>query len=268
VAALDFARNGVEIRKGIVAERDLRFVVSDITMECAVLAKAGIRNLEKKFASIARLAADHALVGVAMELLGGEARLVRAVFFDQTPKRNWSVPWHQDKTVTLNRRVTMDGWGPWSEKDGVCHVQPPCSVLDRMLAIRLHIDPCDEENGCLRVIPGSDRSGILKPRDIGRIVETSDAVRCIVSPGDAVIMRPHVLHSSRKSVSQSHRRAQALRLLPVGSGPRRGEAPRLRARDRRRRRCGRCLPRDGPQRWGRPRWRIACRRDHCRPASR
>jgi ectoine hydroxylase-related dioxygenase (phytanoyl-CoA dioxygenase family) len=206
VTALDFVRDGVEIRGGLVSERDLRLVASEIAVECAVLAKAGIRNLEKKVASIARLVADPVLVGVALELLGGEARLVRALFFDKTPGRNWAVPWHQDKTVTLNSRVKMDGWGPWSEKDGVCHVQPPCQVLDRMLAIRLHLDPCDEENGCLRVIPGSHRSGILKPRDIERIVATSDAVPCIASAGDAVIMRPHVVHSSRKSVSQSHRR--------------------------------------------------------------
>ncbi len=206
VTSLDFARNGVEIRERLVGERDLHLAVSEITLECGLLAKTGIRNLEKKFADIARLAADPVLLGVAVKLLGGRARLVRALFFDKTPKRNWAVPWHQDKTVTLNRRVKMDGWGPWSEKDGVCHVQPPCSVLERMLAIRLHIDPCDEESGCLRVIPGSHRSGILKPRDIRRIVETSNAVPCIASAGDAVIMRPHVLHSSRRSVSQSHRR--------------------------------------------------------------
>ena len=205
-SALDFIRDGVEMREGLVPERDLRLVVSEITVESAVLGKAGIRNLEKKIAGIARLAADPVLVGLAGELLGGEARLVRALFFDKTPGRNWAVPWHQDKTVALNRRVAMDGWGPWSEKEGVCHVQPPCPVLDRMLAIRLHIDPCDEENGCLRVIPGSHRSGILKAREIERAVETSDAVPCIAAAGNAVIMRPHVLHSSRRSVSPSHRR--------------------------------------------------------------
>jgi ectoine hydroxylase-related dioxygenase (phytanoyl-CoA dioxygenase family) len=141
---------------------------------------------------------------------------VRAIFFDKTPTRNWAVPWHQDKTVTLNRKVTMDGWGPWSEKDGVCHVQPPCSVLDRMLAIRLHVDPCDEESGCLRVIPGSHRSGILKPRDVARMVATNDAVPCVAAAGDAVIMRPHVLHSSRRSVRQIHRRVIHLEYSDYG----------------------------------------------------
>jgi hypothetical protein len=62
-------------------------------VESAALGKAGIRNLEKKVAGIARLAADPVLVGLAREFLGGEARLVRALFFDKTPGRNWAVPW-------------------------------------------------------------------------------------------------------------------------------------------------------------------------------
>jgi hypothetical protein len=57
-SALDFIRDGVEMREGLVPERDLRLVVSEITVEAAVLGKAGIRNLEKKVAGIARLAAD------------------------------------------------------------------------------------------------------------------------------------------------------------------------------------------------------------------
>jgi ectoine hydroxylase-related dioxygenase (phytanoyl-CoA dioxygenase family) len=63
--------------------------------------------------------------------------------------------WHQDRTVTLNRRIAMAGWGQWSQKDGVHHVQPPHAVLDQMVTIRLHLDDTDEAGGCLYVIPGS-----------------------------------------------------------------------------------------------------------------
>jgi ectoine hydroxylase-related dioxygenase (phytanoyl-CoA dioxygenase family) len=220
VTALDFRRHGVELRKGLVAESELRAILAEMAAKDAVLDNAGIRNLEKKYDSVARLAADPVLLGLAAELLGGPVRLVRALFFDKTLGRNWALPWHQDKTVTLNRRVEMEGWGPWSEKDGVCHVQPPCSVLDRMLTIRLHIDPCDEESGCLRVIPGSHLSGILKPGEVSRRVAAGGAVPCIASAGDAVVMRPHILHSSRRSVRLSHRRVVHLEFsdyeLPAG----------------------------------------------------
>lgn len=203
---LNFSKHGVEIRKQLLAQRDIRFVAADISLESDILRSGGIRNLEKKFASIARLAGDPMLLGIANDLLGGPSKLVRVLFFDKTPERNWAVAWHQDKTVTLNKKIDMEGWGPWSVKEGVCHVQPPCAVLDRMLTVRLHVDPTDETNGCLRVIPGSHRSGILKQEEIDRWVKSHRVVSCAVSAGDAVVLKPHVLHSSRRTLSRAHRR--------------------------------------------------------------
>ena len=114
--------------------------------------------------------------------------------------------WHQDRTATLNRRVEMTGWGPWTRKDGVHHVQPPQAVLDRMVTIRLHVDDADEEGGCLYVIPGSHRLGILNQDEIDRAARASTPLACAVAAGDAVIMRPLVLHSSRQSRRLANRR--------------------------------------------------------------
>jgi ectoine hydroxylase-related dioxygenase (phytanoyl-CoA dioxygenase family) len=100
----------------------------------------------------------------------------------------------------------MDGWGSWSIKDGVHHVQPPVEVLNKMLTLRLHIDCADEQNGCLKVIPGSHRRGLLQPATIDSLVKNSIAVPCIVNAGDALIMRPHILHASSKATKPNHRR--------------------------------------------------------------
>jgi Phytanoyl-CoA dioxygenase (PhyH) len=124
--------------------------------------RGGIRNLDKKFASIARLSRDSTILDLAGELLGGAPHLVRALFFDKTPEQNWFVTWHQDRTVALNEKAELDGWGPWSIKEDVWHVQPPQAVLNRMLTLRLHLDPADEHSGCLKVIPGTHRFGILQ----------------------------------------------------------------------------------------------------------
>jgi hypothetical protein len=105
MAALTFEEHGVEIRRGVLSEGDIQFVISDISLESDKLRHGGIRNLEKKFASIAKLASDSELLGMARYFLGGTPRLVRALFFDKTPDRNWFVTWHQDKTVTLNKRA-------------------------------------------------------------------------------------------------------------------------------------------------------------------
>jgi ectoine hydroxylase-related dioxygenase (phytanoyl-CoA dioxygenase family) len=203
---LNFAEHGVEIREGVLGKEDIDDVASDISLESETLKKSGIRNLEKKFASIAKLSTKDEVLRIVREILPGNSRLVRAIFFDKTPERNWFVSWHQDKTVAVDRKVEMEGWGPWSVKEGICHVQPPSAVLDSMLTIRLHVDTSDEDSGCLRVIPSSHRSGILNQEEIERITATNSGILCVASAGDAVIMRPHILHSSRKSVGRHHRR--------------------------------------------------------------
>jgi hypothetical protein len=206
LTAADFAEQGIEIRTGVLTEDTLRAIVVEIGAYREVSLRTGIRNAEKKFASIAGLTADPVLIGIARERLKQRPRLVRAVFFDKTPRRNWSIGWHQDRTVALDAKVELEGWGPWSRKDGVWHVQPPRVVLDSMVTIRLHLDPSDEQSGCIRVIPGSHRAGLVTQEDIERIVASSPSLACRVSAGDAVIMRPHVLHSSPRSVRGSHRR--------------------------------------------------------------
>jgi ectoine hydroxylase-related dioxygenase (phytanoyl-CoA dioxygenase family) len=37
----------------------------------------------------------------------------------------------------------------------------PLKVLEQVLAVRLHLDDCDERNGALRVVPGSHLLGRL-----------------------------------------------------------------------------------------------------------
>lgn len=217
---LEFTSDAVEIRRGVLARADIQAVKSEVSLNSEKLERSGIRNLEKKFDSIARLAASPVVLSIAENLLCATPLLVRAIFFDKTDERNWLVTWHQDRTVTLNRKTGMPGWGPWSIKDSVCHVQPPCEVLKQMVTIRLHIDPADETSGCLNVIPGSHRLGILDQETIRRVVAAGCPVACVVAAGDAVIMRPHVLHSSGKSRAQGHRRVVHLEYssyaLPAG----------------------------------------------------
>jgi ectoine hydroxylase-related dioxygenase (phytanoyl-CoA dioxygenase family) len=85
------------------------------------------------------------------------------------------------------------------EQDGV-------EIGKALLSRGLHIDPADEENGCLKVIPGSHERGLLKQAEIEATVKSNIAVPCVVEAGDVVIMRPHILHSSSKAKRPNHRR--------------------------------------------------------------
>ena len=217
----EFRKDGVEIRRALLSRDTVESVRSDIDRGHSGCCDYAIRNLEKKFESIANLVSGHRLVSLATSLLGGKASLVRALFFDKTPDRNWLVAWHQDKTVTLNAPADLPGWGAWRLKDGVHHAQVPESVLNRMLAIRVHLDSADESNGCLEVIPRSHEHGVLEQREIAELVGNSRVFPCVVDAGDAVIMRPHLLHRSRKSSQPGRRRVVHLEFsdfeLPTGS---------------------------------------------------
>lgn len=199
-------QHGLEIRRNQLCEKVLDSIKREIGGKSQYLKSSGIRHIEKKFPCIQSLVQHPAIVSIAEEVLDDNARLVRALYFDKTPTRNWFVSWHQDKTVTLNQKLPLKGWRSWSYKEGVYHVQPPLEVLQKMITLRVHIDPSDRYNGCLKVIPGSHKQGILDPSEIQKTVNSSDVVNCEVSASDILLMRPHLLHCSPKAEKPSHRR--------------------------------------------------------------
>lgn len=144
--------------------------------------------------------------GVAQRLAGAPARLVRILAFDKTPETNWGVPWHQDRTVAVKRRVEVVGFGPWSTKAGVPHVAPPQALLEAMFSLRLHLDDCGPENGPLKIIPGSHRLGRLPVRDVLDLGRREKAETCLAVAGDVLAMRALTVHASDPAIAPAHRR--------------------------------------------------------------
>ncbi len=203
---LNLQEDGIEIKKGLVPIKLLQAVIAEVEASDESMPKHGIRNAEQKFPSIAKAIRCKKLQDEANEILGKISQVVRVIFFDKTPEKNWLVTWHQDKTVAVNGKFNLQGWGPWTVKDGTHHVQPPLEVLNEMVTFRLHLDPAGNENGCLKVIPGSHKLGILSQKQIDEIVSNEKPTLCVVEAGNAVIMRPHILHSSGKAMVPEHRR--------------------------------------------------------------
>jgi ectoine hydroxylase-related dioxygenase (phytanoyl-CoA dioxygenase family) len=116
------------------------------------------------------------------------------------------VPWHQDLTVAVQARVAAPGFGPWTVKAGVPHVQPPVGVLERMVTVRVHLDDCDERSGALRVVPGSHRGGRLGAVATRGWLDRVAPVPCPVPAGGALVIRPLLLHASSASDAPGHRR--------------------------------------------------------------
>src|SRR5262249_9045774 len=139
--------------------------------------------------------------------LGPGFGLVRVLFFDKPPAQSWALPWHKDLTVAVREnRLPSTGFRNPTRKAGVPHVEAPLEVLRAMLTARIHLDDVTEENGPLRVIPGSHRSG--KVLELGAAAPRSILAR----RGDVLLMRPLLAHCSNRSHAGTPRHRRILHL--------------------------------------------------------
>jgi ectoine hydroxylase-related dioxygenase (phytanoyl-CoA dioxygenase family) len=155
--------------------------------------------------SVRTLATSERVREIMETFLGPECFAVRGIFFNKTRTSNWKVVWHQDLTIAVRERKDIDGFGPWTMKAGVLHVQPPPEVMSGMLAIRLHLDESGCDNGPLRVIPGSHCGGRLSAERISTL-NKEESVTCSVPRGGALVMRPLLLHASSACTIPKSRR--------------------------------------------------------------
>lgn len=176
----------------------------------------GIRNLLNVAPFVHELAGADRVRAIVEHVAGTQAQVVRAIFFDKSPEANWKVAWHQDLTIAVRSRKELAGFECWSLKAGIIHVQPPASVLENILAVRLHLDDTSGENGALKVIPGSHTRGRLSFSEIEVIKQKTQPVCCPVKKGGAMLMRPLLLHSSSVSSVSSHRRVIHLEFSSAG----------------------------------------------------
>jgi ectoine hydroxylase-related dioxygenase (phytanoyl-CoA dioxygenase family) len=155
--------------------------------------------------SVQGLAMSRPVREIMETVLGPRCFAVRGIFFNKTRSSNWKVVWHQDLTIAVRERRDVDGFGPWTMKAGVLHVQPPAEVMGSILSIRLHLDDSGLDNGPLRLIAGSHREGRLSAKQIGGW-EKENSVTCTVPKGGALVMRPLLLHASSACTIPKSRR--------------------------------------------------------------
>lgn len=138
--------------------------------------------------------------------LPADALAVQCTLFRKSGAGNWKVALHQDLSIPVAQRIEHPALRGWSSKQGVHFVQPPVATLERLLAVRLHLDPCGEGDGPLRVVPASHRHGRLSPARSQALRDAHGETECTARPGDLLIMRPLLLHASSKAVAPSGRR--------------------------------------------------------------
>ena len=150
------------------------------------------------------------LARVIASLLGAGARPIRAILFNKSEDTNWALGWHQDRTIAVKARADLPGFGPWTLKSGILHVEPPFALIESMVTARIHIDAVDALNAPLLAAPGSHRQGRIKEADIDSVVAQCGTTACLASATDIWLYRTAILHAS-----DAMRRSGTRRVLQV-----------------------------------------------------
>lgn len=154
----------------------------------------------------ALLRSDGALHMIARSKLGDGVRAVRAILFDKRPESNWALGWHQDRTIAVRARIETTGFGPWSTKAGLVHVEPPFTFLENMVTLRAHLDDCGEDNAPLLIVPGSHRMGRIPADEVSALAARLGSCACLAGAGDVWLNATAIVHASKASLQPRRRR--------------------------------------------------------------
>lgn len=201
---------GYEIHRAIFTSDEINLLRKEADRVASEASSACVRNLRNRSALFHELSVSPKIRSL---LLTTELRPVRSILFDKTPSENWPVAWHQDLTICIKEEKSIEGYGPWSTKDGFPHVQPPVELVEKIVTARIHLDLTDSSNGALMLVPGSHLHGRIPTSSIAAFT-TSPAHTCECQPGDVLLMSPLILHSSRRSAVPSRRRIIHLEYAP------------------------------------------------------
>jgi hypothetical protein len=146
---------------------------------------------------------------IAVTHIGPAARPVRAILFDKSATANWSLGWHQDRTVAVRERQDVPGYGPWTVKQSILHVAPPFAVIERMATLRIHLDDVPADNAPLLIAPGSHR-GLVPEAEIDAAVARHGSHTCLAQRGDIWAYATPILHAS--AAAQGDRRRRVLQV--------------------------------------------------------
>ena len=139
---------------------------------------------------------------IAEEYVGPNIALFASHYISKPPEDGQSVLWHQDGSY-------------WPLE--------PMEVVTLWLAV----DDATPENGCLRVIPGTqamqlhemerrvDVPNVLNSQIAPELVEADRAVDLVLSAGDVSVHHPNIIHGSNANTSSRTRTGLTIRYIPT-----------------------------------------------------
>ena len=130
--------------------------------------------------------------------------ITKSIYFDKPEKSNWLVSYHQDLTISVDKKIKVDHFENWTVKHNQYAVQPPIEILENNFTIRIHLDKTTKDNGALKVLNSSHKNGISRIENMN-LKEEIETI-CEVEKGGIMIMKPLIFHASNKTTNNERRR--------------------------------------------------------------
>lgn len=202
LASLHLSTDGARLFRGALKScmADLEAAFTDLPQD-----EAGVR-IHGGVALPPLLANGGCIGAIAAAVLGFAARPVRAILFNKSPETNWSLAWHQDRTICVKKKREVPGFGPWTVKRGMHHVAPPFELLAGMVTLRAHLDAVPDANAPLLIAPGSHALGRIEVGEVDQVVRRCGIVACLADAGDVWLYSTPILHASEVASEPARRR--------------------------------------------------------------
>ncbi|MEE2754468.1 MAG: phytanoyl-CoA dioxygenase family protein [Candidatus Latescibacterota bacterium] len=149
---------------------------------------------------VLELASEPVILDRVAALTGPNIDVFGTKFFPKLPNGGTSTHWHQD-----NFYFRTD--------------------TTQILSCAIYIEPADRDNGCLSVVPGSHRSGIVahekNPAGHGSWAKVDDsrAVDVVCSAGTVVLFSANLLHGAKDNESNRSSYRTAWHYMPSALNP-------------------------------------------------
>lgn len=163
-----------------------------------------IRQFHREIPDTLPFIFNHNLKDVIESTFGKDYFITKSIYFDKPEKSNWFVAYHQDLTISVDKKIEVENFENWTIKQNQFAVQPPKEILEDNFTIRIHIDKTTKDNGALKVINNSHSKGILRIENLG--IENEKETICEVEKGGIMIMKPLLFHASNKTTNNKRRR--------------------------------------------------------------
>lgn len=188
-----YERQGIVFPIKVLSSEEVAYFRSELE---ALINNCGLRrrldNLHLFFDWAYRLVTHEALLNAVQCFLGGEILVFGTLVFHKPPRDPGYASWHQDSVYSgLHLTPSISAW--------------------------IALTPSNAANGCMRVIPGSHKQGLLnhtnaqdeanllKRGEQVTIADEAEALDVVLQPGEMSLHHSTIVHGSKPNTSDEPR---------------------------------------------------------------